>query len=197
MLFRSGKTDVCTAPRNQENLEAGTRTINFAKEIYIEREDFREDADKKFFRLRPGGEVRLKYSYIIKCEEIIKDAEGNIVELHCTYDPSTKPGVGEWRKVKGTIHWLSVADAKKVEVRLYDRLFTEENMGGIPEGLDYKSYLNPKSLVVKEAFVEPALLEDDAKLTVQFERNGYFVKDEDSTADHFVFNKTTGLKSSY
>lgn len=195
--WEDGKFDECSAPKNQEDESAGKRTVTFGKELYIEREDFMEDAPKKFFRLRPGGEVRLKYSYIIKCESIVKDACGNITEIHCTYDPTTKPGVGEWRKVKGTIHWLSVHDAKKVEVRLYDKLFTEENMGGIAEGLDYKTYLNPDSLIVKEAFVEPNLLDDNSGIAVQFERNGYFVKDMDSTAEKVVFNKATGLKSSF
>lgn len=196
--WEDGKIEYCTAPKNQEDPEAGRRTIAFGKELYIEREDFMEDAPKKFYRLRPGGEVRLKYSYIVKCESVVKDADGNITEIHCTYDPDTKPGMtAEWRKVKGNIHWVSVRDAKKVEVRLYDKLFTEPDMGGIPEGQDYKSYLNPDSLIVKEAFVEPNLLEDNSGIAVQFERNGYFVKDADSTPEKYVFNKATGLKSSF
>ena len=190
-------SEICTAPRNQENPDAGTREIAFTKELYIEREDFMEEPPKKFFRLRPGGEVRLKYSYIVKCESVVKDENGNITEIHCTYDPTTKPGNGTWRSVKGTIHWVSAQHAKKVEARIYDRLFTEADMGGIPEGKDYKAYLNPESLVVKEALVEPALLEDNSGIAVQFERNGYYIKDADSTPEKLVFNKTTGLKSSF
>ena len=191
------ESEICTAPRNQENPDAGTREIAFTKELYIEREDFMEEPPKKFFRLRPGGEVRLKYSYIVKCESVVKDENGNITEVHCTYDPTTKPGNGTWRSVKGTIHWVSAQHAKKVEARIYDRLFTEADMGGIPEGKDYKAYLNPESLVVKEALVEPALLEDNSGIAVQFERNGYYIKDADSTPEKLVFNKTTGLKSSF
>ena len=189
--------DYCTAPRNQENPEAGTRTIAFTKELFIERDDFMEEPPKKFFRLRPGGEVRLKYSYIVKCENIVKDETGRIIEIHCTYDPATKPGCGEWRSVKGTIHWVSVDYAKKINVRLYDRLFTEPDMGGIPEGKDYKAYLNPDSLIEQEAYVEPALLDDNSGIAVQFERNGYYVKDDDYTDEKPIFNKTTGLKSSF
>ena len=192
-----GGTEVCSAPRNQEDESAGRREIVFGKELYIEREDFMEEPPKKFFRLRPGGEVRLKYSYIIKCEDVIKDENGNIVEIRCTYDPTTKPGVGEWRKVKGTIHWVSVEDAKEIDIRLYDRLFTAEDMGGIPEGEDYKSFLNPDSLIEKVGYAESALLEDASNIAVQFERNGYYVKDIDSTDERFVFNRTTGLKSSF
>ncbi|MBO7763867.1 MAG: glutamine--tRNA ligase/YqeY domain fusion protein [Bacteroidales bacterium] len=191
------ESEICTAPRNQENPDAGTREIAFTKELYIEREDFMEEPPKKFFRLRPGGEVRLKYSYIVKCESVVKDENGNITEIHCTYDPTTKPGNGTWRSVKGTIHWVSAQHAKKVEARIYDRLFTEADMGGIPEGKDYKAYLNPESLVVKEALVEPALLEDNSGIAVQFERNGYYIKDADSTSEKLVFNKATGLKSSF
>ena len=189
--------EICTAPKNQENPDAGTREIAFTKELYIEREDFMEEPPKKFFRLRPGGEVRLKYSYIVKCESVVKDENGEITEIHCTYDPTTKPGNGTWRSVKGTIHWVSAQHAKKVEARIYDRLFTEADMGGIPEGKDYKAYLNPESLVVKEALVEPALLEDNSGIAVQFERNGYYIKDADSTPEKLVFNKATGLKSSF
>jgi len=191
------ESEICTAPKNQENPDAGTREIAFTKELYIEREDFMEEPPKKFFRLRPGGEVRLKYSYIVKCESVVKDENGEITEIHCTYDPTTKPGNGTWRSVKGTIHWVSAQHAKKVEARIYDRLFTEADMGGIPEGKDYKAYLNPESLVVKEALVEPALLEDNSGIAVQFERNGYYIKDADSTPDKLVFNKATGLKSSF
>ena len=156
-----------------------------------------EEPPKKYFRLRPGGEVRLKYAYIVKCEEVVKDDRGNIVELRCTHDPASRPGGGEWRKVKGTIHWVSIPHAVTVEARIYDRLFTEEQMGQIPEGKDYKDYLNPDSLKVQDAYAEPALLEDNSGIAVQFERLGYFFKDPDSTPERAVFNKTTSLKDSF
>ena len=156
-----------------------------------------EDAPKKFFRLKPDGEVRLKYTYIIKCEEVVKDAEGNVVELRCTYDPTTKPGGGEWRSVKGTIHWVSTEYAQEIEIRNYDRLFVKEDMNSIPEDKDYKDFLNPESLTIAKGYAEPALLEDNSGIAVQFERTGYYYKDPDSTADKVIFNKTTALKDSY
>ena len=195
--WEKGKVEWFDAPLNPADPEGPSRKVPFTGEVYIERNDFMEEPPKKYFRLKPGGEVRLKYTYIIKCEEVIKDAEGNIVEIKCTYDPTTKPGAGEWRSVKGTIHWVSTEHAKEVELRLYDKLFTEAEMGSIPEGQDYKSYLNPDSLIVAKGYAEPALLEDNSGIAVQFERVGYFFKDPDSTPDHFVFNKTTALKDSF
>ena len=195
--WEKGKVEWFDAPLNPAAPEGPFRKVPFTGELYIEREDFMEDAPKKYFRLKPGGEVRLKYTYIIKCEEVIKDAEGNVIELKCSLDPTTKPGGGEWRSVKGTIHWVSTEYAKEVELRLYDKLFTEPKMGDIPEGEDYKSYLNPESLVLGKALAEPALLEDKSGIAVQFERVGYFYKDPDSTPDHFIFNKTTALKDSF
>ena len=156
-----------------------------------------EDAPNKFFRLKPGGEVRLKYTYIIKCEEVVKDTEGKVVELRCSYDPSTKPGAGDWRSVKGTIHWVSASHAVEVDLRNYDRLFTLADMSQVPEDKDYKDFLNPLSLVNGKGFAEPALLEDASGIAVQFERTGYYVKDKDSTPEHPVFNKTVSLKDSY
>lgn len=184
-------------PLNPAEPEGATRKVPFTKELYIERADFMEDAPKKFFRLKPDGEVRLKYTYIIKCEEVVKDAEGNIVELKCTYDPSTRPGNGEWRSVKGTIHWVSTEYAKEITLRNYDRLFTLADMSQVPEDKDYKDFLNPESLVVTKAFAEPALLDDASGIAVQFERTGYYIKDKDSTPEEPVFNKTTSLKDSY
>ena len=195
--WEKGKVEWFDCPLNPADPEGAKRKVPFTGEMYIEREDFMEDAPKKYFRLKPDGEVRLKYTYIIKCEEVVKDAEGNVVELRCSYDPSTKPGVGEWRSVKGTIHWVSTEFAKEVELRLYDRLFTEADMNSIPEDRDYKEFLNPASLVVTTGYAEPALLEDNSSLAVQFERKGYFRKDPDSTPGHFVFNKTTALKDSF
>ena len=156
-----------------------------------------EEPPKKFFRLKPGGEVRLKYSYIVKCQEVVKDAEGRITEIRCTYDPDTKPGSGTWRSVKGTIHWVCASQCEKVHLRLYDRLFTEPDMGGIPEGKDYKDYLNPDSLIETDALAEPGMADDDSGIAVQFERNGYYIKDKDSTPGHPVFNRAVGLKSSF
>lgn len=195
--WEPGKVEWYDCPLNPAEPEGAKRQVPFTGNLLIERADFMEDAPKKFFRLKPGGEVRLKYTYIIKCEEVIKDAEGNVTELLCTYDPSTRPGQGEWRSVKGTIHWVSEAHAKKMELRLYDRLFTEADMGGIPEDKDYKDYLNPLSLRVVEAYAEPALLEDNSGIAVQFERTGYFVADRDNTPEKPVFNQTVPLKDSY
>lgn len=182
---------------NPEDPEAGTRAIPFSKELYIEREDFMEDPPKKYFRLRPGGEVRLKYSYIIKCEEVIKDSDGVITEIRCTYDPSSRPGTGEWRSVKGTIHWVSAKHANEIEVRLFDRLFTNPEMDNLEEGKEYIDYLNPDSLKVVKGYAESALKSDNSGIAVQFERVGYFVKDSVSTDSNPVYNRTVGLKSAW
>ncbi|MCR5132894.1 MAG: glutamine--tRNA ligase/YqeY domain fusion protein [Bacteroidales bacterium] len=195
--WEEGKVEWFDCPLNPGETEGATRKVPLTKVIYIERDDFMEDAPKKFFRLKPDGEVRLKYTYIIKCEEVVKDAEGNVVELKCTYDPSTKPGGGEWRSVKGTIHWVSEDYAREIEIRNYDRLFLKEDMNSIEEGKDYKDYLNPESLTVISGLAEPALLEDNSGIAVQFERTGYYFKDPDSTTEKAVFNKTTALKDSY
>ena len=195
--WEEGKAEWFAAPLNPADPEGPSRKVPFTGSLLIERSDFMEEPPKKYFRLKPGGEVRLKYTYIIKCEEVVKDAEGNITEIRCTIDPSTRPGSGEWRSVKGTIHWVSEAYAKELEVRNYDKLFLEPDMGGIPEGKDYKDYLNPDSLQVVKGYAEPALLEDNSGIAVQFERTGYFFKDPDSTAEHPVFNKTTALKDSF
>jgi len=195
--WEKGKVEWFDAPLNPAAPEGPSRKVPFDGELYIDRADFMEDAPAKYFRLKPDGEVRLKYTYIIQCNEVVKDAEGNVAELKCTLDPSTRPGSGEWRSVKGTIHWVSAAYAKEIELRLYDKLFTEPQMGSIPEDKDYKDYLNPESLVVTKGFAEPALLEDKSGIAVQFERVGYFAKDSDSTTEKAVFNKTTALKDSF
>ena len=195
--WEDGKIEEFQAPLNPADPDGPKRTVKFGKELYIERDDFMEEPPKKYFRLKPGGEVRMKYTYIIKCEEVVKDENGNIVEIRCTYDPTSKPGAGEWRSVKGTIHWVACSEAKEVEVRLVDRLFTEPFMDAIPEGTDYKDYLNPDSMNIITGYAEPALLEDNSGIAVQFERLGYFVKDQDSTPEKFVFNKTTGLKDTF
>ncbi len=188
-----GKVEFFEAPMNPEYPDGPKRKIAVTKEMYIESEDFMEEAPKKYHRLKPDGEVRLKYSYIVKCVDYIKNEAGEVVEIHCTYDPTSKPGAGQWRSVKGTIHWVSVTNSKKITVNLFDKLFTEEQMGSIPEGKDYREYLNPDSLVVKEAFAEPDLLTDDSGIAVQFERIGYFIKDPKNGG----YNKSTGLKDSF
>ena len=194
----AGKVEWFDCPLNPAEPEGAKRRVPFTGELYIEKADFMEDAPNKFFRLKPGGEVRLKYTYIIKCEEVVKDADGNIVELRCTYDPTTRPGGSEqWRSVKGTIHWVSLDHAAKVELRQYDRLFTKANMNDIPDDMDYKDFLNPDSLIVASGFAEPALIEDNSGIAVQFERTGYYFRDPDSTPGHAIFNKTVALKDSY
>ena len=195
--YPEGQVEWFDCPLNPAEPEGATRRVPFSRELYIDRADFMEDAPKKFFRLKPDGEVRLKYTYIIKCNEVVKDADGKVVELKCTYDPSTHPVTGEWRSVKGTIHWVSVPHAKELVVRNYDRLFTLADMSQVPEDKDYKDFLNPESLVIGCGYAEPALLEDASGIAVQFERTGYYVKDKDSTPEKPVFNKTTALKDSY
>ena len=195
--WEPGKIEWFDCPLNPAEPEGATRRVPFTGELLIDRADFMEDAPKKYFRLKPDGEVRLKYTYIIKCNEVVKDADGKVVELKCTYDPSTRPGGGEWRSVKGTIHWVSAAHAREVELRLYDLLFTLADMSQVPEDKDYKDFLNPESLVVSKGYAEPALLEDGSGIAVQFERVGYFFKDPDSTPEKPVYNKTTALKDSF
>ena len=204
--YPEGKEEFMKAPLNPEDPTAGERLIPFSRQIYIERDDFMENPPKKYFRLMPGGEVRLKYGYIIKCENIVRDNNGRPLELHCTLDPDTKPGTGTWRSVKGTIHWLSAKHAIAGEVRLFDRLFTEPYMGSIPEDKDYRDYLNPGSLKIVKAYIDnqAALMayealsgKDNARTRFQFERLGYFVPDYDSTPERPVFNRICTLKDSF
>ena len=195
--YPEGQVEWFDCPLNPAEPEGATRKVPFSGELYIDRADFMEDAPKKFFRLKPDGEVRLKYTYIIKCNEVIKNEDGEVVELKCTYDPTTHPTTGEWRSVKGTIHWVCVPHAKEIELRNYDRLFTLADMSQVPEDKDYKDFLNPDSLIVGDGWAEPALLDDASGIAVQFERTGYYVKDKDSTPEKAVFNKTTALKDSY
>ncbi|MEE2781530.1 MAG: glutamine--tRNA ligase/YqeY domain fusion protein, partial [Planctomycetota bacterium] len=185
------------AINNPEDPSAGKRTMPFGRELYIERSDFLEDPPKKFFRLAPGREVRLRYAYFITCREVVRDpATGDIVELRCTYDPETLGGQApDGRKVKGTIHWVSAADAIPVEVRLYDHLFSEENPYDVPEGGDWRDHLNPDSLkVLPQVWVEPSLAGAASGEVYQFERNGYFCVDPDSRPGHPVFNRTVTLR---
>lgn len=182
---------------NPEDPNGGTRTMPFSREIYIERDDFMEVAPKKYFRLAPGQMVRLKSAYIIKCDEVIKDTEGHITELHCSYIPESKSGSDtSGINVKGTLHWVSVAQALQAEIRLYDRLFKVEDVANA-EG-DFKDHINPDSLqIIPNAFAEPALISDQAHSTYQFIRKGYFVLDRDSTNEKLVFNRTVTLKDGW
>ena len=195
--YPQGESELFTPALNPEDINAGSRSVPFSKELYIERDDFMEDPPKKYFRLRPGGEVRLKYSYIIKCEEVIKNSEGEITEIRCTYDPSSKPGTGEWRSVKGTIHWVSAAHATEIDVNLFDRLFTNPEMDNLEEGKEYIDYHNPDSLKMVKGYAEMALASDNSGIAVQFERLGYFIKDRDSLDSNAVYNRTVGLKSTW
>ena len=184
---------------NPEDEKAGTRQIPLSREIYIEKADFREEANRKFFRLKLGGEVRLKSGYIIKAETCTKDTVGNIIEVQCTYDPKSKSGSGteeSLRKVKGTLHWVSCKHAKSAEVRLYDRLFTHESPD-TQKDKDFMEFINPDSLEVITAFVEPSLRDAKVGDRVQFQRMGYFCVDPDSNDDKLVFNKTVGLRDTW
>jgi glutaminyl-tRNA synthetase len=196
--FPEGQVEELEAINNPEDPAMGTRRIPFSRVLYIEREDFRENPPKKYFRLSPGNEVRLRYGYIIKCVGFEKDPQtGEIVELHCTYDPTTRSG-SSGRSVKGTLHWVSAADALDAEVRLYDRLFSVEDPASSPEGRDWKSYLNPDSLRVwKACKVEPSLARASAGSFYQFERQGYFCVDPDSSEANLVFNRTVSLRDTW
>ena len=194
--YPAGQTEELDALNNPEDPNAGKRKMPFARELYIDQDDFRETPPPKYFRLRPGGEVRLKYAYIIKCEELVKDADGRIVELRCTADLDSKTGgPTAQRKVKGTIHWVSAAHALDAETRLYDRLFTEAEPD--KDGRDFKSSLNPHSLEVVTAKCEPSLQDAKPELHYQFERLGYFALDRDSAAGKLVFNRTITLKDTW
>ncbi len=197
--YPEGQEEWLDAENNPEAEVMTYRQLPFGKELYIERDDFKEEADKKFFRLTLGTEVRLKNAYIIKGESVVKDAEGNITEIHCTYDADSKSGSGteaSMRKVKGTIHWVSTAHALEAEVRVYDRLFTHENPDGDKE-VDFKTYINPKSLQVITGYMEPSLKNAQPGTQYQFQRLGYFCVDTDSTAGNLVFNKTVGLRDTW
>ena len=192
------KTEYFTAINNPEDEAAGTRQVPFSRELYIERDDFMENPPKKFFRLQPGGEVRLRYAYLIKCEEVVKGAEGNITELRCTYDPMSGGGSSsDGRRVKGVIHWVSARDAVEAEVRLFNPLFTKENPDDVEEGQTWEDNLNPESMVKITGYLEPSLRETPIGQAVQFERVGYFCPDTDSTPEHLVFNRTVTLKDSW
>ncbi len=197
--YPEGKEEVLDAENSQEDENLGFRKVPFSKELYIEREDFQEEANKKFFRLTLGTEVRLKNAYIIKGETIVKDAAGNITEIHCTYDEDSRSGSGteaSQRKVKGTIHWVSINHAIEAEIRIYDRLFTHENPDGDKE-VDFKEYINPNSLEVITGYLEPSLATAKNGERFQFQRLGYYCVDKDSSQEKLVFNKTVGLRDTW
>ncbi|MEE2772663.1 MAG: glutamine--tRNA ligase/YqeY domain fusion protein [Bacteroidota bacterium] len=197
--YPEGEEEWLEAENNPEDESAGSRQVPFSRELYIEKEDFKESANRKFFRLSLGKEVRLKNAYIIKGEEVVKDSEGNITEIHCTYDPKSKSGSGteeSMRKVKGTLHWVSVKHALEAEIRLYDRLFSVDEPDGDKEK-DYLDFINPESLEVVTCYLEPSLKDANEQDKVQFQRIGYFCVDRDSTPDKPVFNLTVGLRDSW
>ena len=197
--YPDGQEEKLTAINNPEDDSQGSRSLPFSKEIYIEREDFKEEANRKFFRLTLGKEVRLKNAYIIKGESVVKDSEGNITEIHCTYDPDSKSGSGSeasMRKVKGTIHWVSVAHAVEATVHNYDRLFSDESPDQHKEA-SFLDFINPSSLHSQKAMVEPSLSSLAKGERVQFQRLGYYVVDKSSSEDQLVFNKTVGLRDTW
>ena len=197
--YPAGQMEELDAVNNPEDPSMGTRKVAFSREIYIERDDFREEPPKGFFRLSPGREVRLRYAYIVKCTGVIKDSAGEIKEIHCTYDPETKSGLSQSnRKVKATIHWISAVHAVSAEVRMYDHLFTKENPDEVPEGFDWTVNLNPRSReVLTDCRVEPLLSTAKVGEHYQFERLGYFCVDVDSSPEHLVFNRTVTLRDTW
>jgi glutaminyl-tRNA synthetase len=197
--YPDGQVERLEAVNNPEDPAAGTRQVPFSRVVYIERDDFREDPPKQFHRLAPGREVRLRYAYVIKCREVIKDERGDVVELRCTHDPQTLGQQPEGRAVKGVVHWVSAPHALRAEVRLYDRLFTTEDPEAVAPGQDYKANLNPDSLqVLRDCQVEPSLAEAPPGSRFQFERLGYFCTDaKDSTAGALVFNRTVSLRDTW
>ncbi len=197
--YPEGQEEEMEAVNNPEDPSMGTRKVPFSRVLYIEQDDFREQPPPKFFRLAPGREVRLRYAYFIRCDYAVKDENGEVVELHCTYDPATRGGdAPDGRKVKSTIHWVSASHALQVEARLYDRLFTKENPDDAPEDGDFTDNLNPESLVnLPDSYVEPELRGALVGSIYQFERQGYFCVDPDSTKDKLVFNRTVSLRDTW
>jgi glutaminyl-tRNA synthetase len=193
--YPEGQVEELEAVNHPDDPSAGTRRVAFGRELYIERDDFMENPPKKFFRLSPGAEVRLRYAYFIKCREAVKNAAGEVIELRCTYDPATKGGnAPDGRKVKATMHWLSAAQSRPAEIRIYNPLFAKPN----PDAANFAADLNPQSLeVLQDARVEPAIAETNSPEPMQFERQGYFVRDKDSTPEKPVFNRTIGLRDTF
>ena len=197
--YPESKDELLEAINNPEDDSFGTRKVPFSRELYIEKDDFKEEPPKKFFRLAPGREVRLRYAYFIKCEEVVKDTAGNIVELKCSYDPATRGGDSpDGRKVKATLHWVSARHAKQAEVRLYGHLFVKPDPEDTEDGKDYKSNINPESFkTIYPVFVEPSLLDADHGASYQFERQGYFCLDRDSSSERLVFNRIVCLRDTW
>lgn len=196
--YPEDQVEYVEALNNPEDPSAGTRQVPFSKVLYIDQEDFRETPPPKYYRLYPGNEVRLRYAYIVKCTHVVKDEQGQVIEVHCTYDPSTRSGEGAARKVKSTIHWVSAAHAIPVEVRLYERLFLKPNPDDLEEGEDFTKYINPNSLeVLYPCYAEPSLATVQVGDKFQFERLGYFCLDPDSTPERPVFNRTVTLKDEW
>ena len=193
--YPEGQVEEIEAVNHPDDPAAGTRKIKFGRELYIERDDFMENPPKKFFRLSPGNEVRLRYAYFITCREVVKNATGEVIELRCTYDPATKGGnAPDGRKVKATMHWLSASHSVPAEIRLYNQLFVKPT----PDAANFAADLNPQSLeILTGARVEPAIAETNSSDVMQFERQGYFVRDPDSTSDKPVFNRTIGLRDTF
>jgi glutaminyl-tRNA synthetase len=193
--YPEGQAEELEAINHPDDPAAGTRRIAFSRELYIEQDDFMENPPKKFFRLSPGTEVRLRYAYFIKCTDVVKNAAGELVELRCTYDPATKGGnAPDGRKVKATMHWLSAAHSQPAEIRIYNQLF----LNPTPDAANFAADLNPQSLeILADARIEPAIAEANSPEPVQFERQGYFVRDKDSTPEHPVFNRTIGLRDTF
>jgi glutaminyl-tRNA synthetase len=196
--YPEGSSEEFDAVNNPEDAAAGQRTVPFSRVLYIEHDDFMEDPPKKFYRLGPGREVRLRYAYFVTCTDVVKDSDGNITEVHCTYDPETRGGnAPDGRKVKATMHWVSAEHAVKAEIRLYDHLCNVEDPGDVPEDGDWKDNLNPESLEVVTGLLEPSLADFKPGERCQFERLGYFCVDPDSTADKPVFNRTVTLRDAW
>ena len=197
--YPEGQAEQMEAVNNPEDASAGSRKVPFSRVLYIEQDDFREDPPKQYFRLSPGNEVRLRYGYFITCTSVVKDANGQVTEIHCTYDPATRGGnAPDGRKVKSTIHWVSADHAIDAEVRLYETLFTREDPNEVEEGQDFTANLNPKSLeVLSGAKLEPSLRGAAPGASYQFERLGYFSVDPDTTPENLVFNRTVALRDTW
>jgi len=198
--YPEGQVEELDAVNNPEDPDAGTRKVPFSRVLYIEQEDFREDAPEKYFRLVPGREVRLRYAYFITCVDVLKDEQsGEVVEVHCTYDPATQGGDSpDGRKVKSTLHWVSAEHALEVEVRLYDNLFNKEDPADVEDGTGFRAYLNPNSLeILTSCLVEPILAGASSGSRYQFERLGYFCVDPDSSSEKLVFNRAVSLRDTW
>ena len=197
--YPEGQSEEVEAVNNPEDESAGKRKVPFSKVLYIEQDDFREDPPKQYYRLSPGREVRLRYGYFITAKSVVKNDKGEVVEVHCTYDPATHGGnAPDGRKVKSTIHWVSAAHAIDAEVRIYDKLFTKEDPNQVDEGQEFTANLNPNSLeVITQAKLEPSLANAPVAGQYQFERLGYFCVDPDSRPGHLVFNRTVALKDTW